>query len=78
MGKVEKGEEGEEHGAHAFDDEEVAPLRERARFNLKNAKGEEASEGGRDGLGGVEDRQTTGEFSAAVEARDFPEPLVVF
>lgn len=77
MGEVPEGEEGEEHGANTLDDEEVAPLRERARLNLEDAEGEEAPKGGRDGLSGVEDRKTTAEFSAAVEAKDCPESLVV-
>ena len=68
LGQVEEGEEGEEHGAAAFDDEEVAPVRERAGVDVEDAEGEEAGEGGGDGLGGVEEGEAAGEFAAAVEA----------
>lgn len=68
LGQVGVGEEGEEDGAAAFDDEEVAPGGERAGVDVEDAEGEEAGEGGGDGLGGVEEGEAAGEFAAAVEA----------
>ena len=66
--QVGEGEEGEEDGAAAFDDEEVAPVGERAGVDLEDAEGEQAGEGGGDGLGGVEDGESARQFAAAVEA----------
>lgn len=66
--EVPEGEEGKEDGAGAFDDEEVGPVDEGAGADLEDAEGEEAGEGGGDGLGGVEDCEAAGEFAAAVES----------
>ena len=68
LGQVPEGEEGEGDGAAAFDDEEVAPVGQVAGFDLEDAEGEEASEGGGDALGGVEEGEAAGEFVTAVEA----------
>ena len=58
LGEVEECEEGEEDGAAAFDDEEVAPVGEGAGMDVEDAEGEEAGEGGGDGLCGVEEGES--------------------
>lgn len=69
--QVGVGEEGEEDGAAAFDDEEVAPVGEGAGVDVEDAEGEQTREGGGDGLGGVEEGEAAGEFAAAVEAEEW-------
>ena len=39
LGQVEEGEEGEKHGAAAFDDEEIAPFCKGAAVDLEDAEG---------------------------------------
>lgn len=42
--EIPVGQDGEEDGAAAFDDEEVAPVSEGAGVNLEDAEGEQARE----------------------------------
>lgn len=42
LGKVEERKEGEKYGKGAFDNEEVSPVYNRARANLKNPECKEA------------------------------------
>ena len=58
LGQVEECEEGEEDGAAAFDEEEVAPVGEGAGMDVEDAEGEEAGESGGDGLCGVEEGES--------------------
>ena len=53
--QVPEGEKGEGHRAAAFHDEQITPIGQITRFDLEHAECEEASEGGGDALGGIED-----------------------
>ena len=55
VGQIEECENRKEHGTAAFDDEEVAPICERAGVDVEDAESEEPREGGCDGLRGIED-----------------------
>ncbi len=67
--QVEECEDGEEDGATAFDDEQVAPLGNGVALDLEDAECQQATEGRSDGLSGVEDGEAAGEFTATIEAK---------
>lgn len=65
--EIPEGEDREEKGQRAFDEEEVAPWFQRRVGDVEDAEGEKAREGVGDVARGVEDGEAPGEFAAAVE-----------
>ena len=69
--QVPERKRGERHRAQALDQEQVAPICQLpgGAIDLEDAEGEQAREGGGDGLGGVEEGEAAGELAAAIEGR---------
>lgn len=65
--QVPEREAREAHRGGPLDDEEVAPVGQAARFDPEDPECEQAREGGRDRLGGVEEGEPAGELAAPVE-----------
>lgn len=68
MREIPEGEEGEQDGGTAFDDEEVTPILERSALDLEGAVGEKPSESRGDTLCRIEDGEPSSKFTATVES----------
>jgi hypothetical protein len=54
-------------GGRSLKEEQVAPWFQNTAVDLEDAEGEKTGEGTGDGLGSVEDCESAGEFTSAVE-----------
>ena len=66
--EIPEGKDGKGDCATALHDEQVAPVGQGARFDLKNAECEESSEGRGDALSGIEESEAAGKFVTTIKA----------